>query len=713
MKRWLASLFFLAACGPPPSPIPVAESPVAVAASIPEGRTPEERRDLFAAAIELYDRGDGAAARPLFERVAQVYPELADYAERFLARIAEDLGDSAEALARWRRLRDEAADSVWRGEAELALSRQRAREGDWAGAAREVAAARRHLEDPSELASALGLASEVAERLGDARGAHAIAVELRSRYPRSPEAAAARAQAWESRESVALADASAASEEISLRLSEGDAHRALELARTATARFHSDPRLPTLLWLEAAALLKTAEPEAAERLLEHLLIRYRRHPLAAQALFRLASLAWNRDEDETALRRFTQYLREYPRGAQAAEALYAVGRIHQEARRYGSAARSFALLSRTYPRSPLAGEARFRVAWCHYRAGERAAATQSFQELAERGSTERPAALYWRARISGEAAGYQQLLDEFPGSYYAALAEERLGRSAGSAFADRLADEVAKPGAGPACGEANVHLARFRELRALRMFRLARAELAAYQGGTSGCDAFLIAAWGEVDGYRQSVSHAVHAGGCGVDGPWLRFCYPLGYWPIIERESTRRGVDPYLVLALIRQESLFDPEARSTANAVGLMQLLPDTGEREAARLGLADFDRDHLVDPSDNVLLGTAYLRDLLDRYQGDLPRVLAAYNAGEAAVDKWSRRHPEVDDDEFVESISFRETRGYVKRVLENRRLYHALYAPAEAFPTAAPNGRLPRAPSIPREILSTQPADPPLGG
>src|SRR2546430_6557434 len=89
------------------------------------------------------------------------------------------------------------------------------------------------------------------------------------------------------------------------------------------------------------------------------------------------------------------------------------------------------------------------------------------------------------------------------------------------------------------------------------------------------------------------------------------------------------------------------------------------------------------LVAPADNVALGTAYLRKLLDRYGGNLPRALAAYNAGEAAVDKWQRRYPDVDDDEFVESISYRETRGYVKRVLQNPRIYHALYEPFAASP------------------------------
>jgi soluble lytic murein transglycosylase len=213
---------------------------------------------------------------------------------------------------------------------------------------------------------------------------------------------------------------------------------------------------------------------------------------------------------------------------------------------------------------------------------------------------------------------------------------------------------------------------------------LARGELAAYQERAPGCDGFFVQSWTDVHGYRQSIGRALRAGGCGINASWLRFCYPLGFWDLVEPEAVARGLDPFLVVALIRQESLFDSDARSSADALGLMQILPATGHRLAAESGSADFRSAELYEPGRNVALGTTYLRNLRDRYGGNLPRVLAAYNAGEAAVDKWQRRYPDMEDDVFVESISYRETRGYVKRVLQNRRLYEALYgksAPSSA--------------------------------
>ena len=169
MKRrtWVASLCFIAACASEPSPLPPAAQPPALAAAIPEGRTPAERRELFHTALSLYERGDLESADALLRRLAPVFPELADYVLRYLAKIADARGDAAGALTTWQALLDRFPDSVWKGEAELAVGRARAAEGNWRAAAEQLAAARRDLKDGIERASALGLASEAASRLGN------------------------------------------------------------------------------------------------------------------------------------------------------------------------------------------------------------------------------------------------------------------------------------------------------------------------------------------------------------------------------------------------------------------------------------------------------------------------------------------------------------------------------------------------------------------
>jgi soluble lytic murein transglycosylase len=135
-------------------------------------------------------------------------------------------------------------------------------------------------------------------------------------------------------------------------------------------------------------------------------------------------------------------------------------------------------------------------------------------------------------------------------------------------------------------------------------------------------------------------------------------------------------LDPFLILALIRQESLFDAQARSPAFALGLMQLLPSTAGRVAKQVGLEPPSNQKLFEPEVNLTLGTQYLKDLLRRYSNNWFKAIAAYNAGEAAVDRWEKEIVTDDIEEFVERIPYVETRGYVKLVMRNHRIYKKLY-------------------------------------
>ncbi|MGH7821547.1 MAG: transglycosylase SLT domain-containing protein, partial [Candidatus Binatia bacterium] len=491
-----------------------------------------------------------------------------------------------------------------------------------------------------------------------------------------PEARAAREQAWVERETVALRSRRAAEEEIKRLLSEGVPQRALELARLGLDRFRLEADRAALDWLEASALLRSGKPAEAEAALEALRRRFPRRREAAAALYRLGTLAWNRDDDRTALQRFELYVRSHPSGADAAESLYAIGRIHQQAGRLHEATRVFERLVRSYPRSDLAPEAAWRIGWCEYQARNFPAAARSFDRFVPARSPERPAALYWKARALERSNGrardaYEHILRDHPATYYAMLAEGRLGRSEGEALAMR-----SSPPETALLGNGSPHLARLAELREMRLFHLARLELAAFEAVAPRDESALLAAWLEVEGFRESVRGAARLDSCRPESPLVSFCYPLAFWSAVRRESERFRVDPFLVVSLMRQESLFDPLAVSPANALGLMQLLPSTAERTVRNIGRSAVTTEELFDAERNLEIGVAHLRELLDRYGGNEPRSLAAYNAGAAAVEKWDRRHPGVEDDEFVDSISYRETRNYVKRVLQNRRIYRALY-------------------------------------
>ncbi len=150
----------------------------------------------------------------------------------------------------------------------------------------------------------------------------------------------------------------------------------------------------------------------------------------------------------------------------------------------------------------------------------------------------------------------------------------------------------------------------------------------------------------------------------------LRF--PLHHDDTIRRESTKNALDPAWVAAEIRAESVFDPNARSSADARGLMQVLPATGAGVAAKIGLPWTGGDSLYDADTNIAIGTAYLRQLMDKYGGKPYQVIAGYNAGPAPLGRWISQRPTMDPDFWIETISYKETREYVARVLSFSTLY-----------------------------------------
>lgn len=152
--------------------------------------------------------------------------------------------------------------------------------------------------------------------------------------------------------------------------------------------------------------------------------------------------------------------------------------------------------------------------------------------------------------------------------------------------------------------------------------------------------------------------------------------YPLNHWNEIKYWSGKRSLDPYHVAGLIRQETIFDPDARSRANAYGLMQLLVPTARSMARKYNssIQQISGQDLFNPPLNIELGTAYMREQLSKY-GSIEYMSVAYNAGPGRVVSWRRTLP-LQMDEFVEEIPFSETRGYVKGVIRNSSQYRRLY-------------------------------------
>ena len=155
-----------------------------------------------------------------------------------------------------------------------------------------------------------------------------------------------------------------------------------------------------------------------------------------------------------------------------------------------------------------------------------------------------------------------------------------------------------------------------------------------------------------------------------------QYVYPFPYQEYVYRYALEYNVNPYLVVAVIRAESKFDPKARSPKGATGLMQLMPETGEWIAGQIDFSGFTAQSLSDPETNIRFGTWYLSSLHKQFNNNEVLLIAAYNGGRGNVTQWIKQYGWTGDVTEIEEIPFPETREYVYKVLKNKKKYQELY-------------------------------------
>jgi len=338
----------------------------------------------------------------------------------------------------------------------------------------------------------------------------------------------------------------------------------------------------------------------------------------------------------------------------------------------------------------------WRLGWLHYQQGAWDDAVEAFHSLAATasGRNRQNRAHYWAARalermgrVDEAQTLYGQVSAEWPMTYYGQLSAFRLRRSF---HVEREQGDFRAIQAlnGPASSSfrINPHFQKAMELSRLGLRREAAEELLVVkkQYGDQPQTLYALARHMLAVGDHESpiviakryFREPLERRRISLDSPLWRMAYPTGYIPTIRRYADSH-VAPFLVAGIIREESLYNPEALSPVGAMGLMQLMPETANRVARRLGLGSVDREDLLQADVNVRLGVDYIGELLRDYKGNLIRAVAAYNAGPDAVNRWIARFGTRDPDEFVELISYRETRRYVKRVLTSYRIYQAIHS------------------------------------
>ena len=633
------------------------------------------------AALALEAAGDPAAAAEGYGAVARAAPEVADHVGELRIGALQKAGANDAVLSEAQAFRARFEQRwllrrVWTHEAAAHLAR-----GDEAAARAAWLEAARGLSAGDERAHLLAEIARSHERSGESAAAAELWREIWT-HATSPEAGAAE---------QSLARLAAADEKLVYRTPAALRERCLRLS----GALRNDE---ALVACEAAIAAAPADREL-QRERADVLFRMRRYPEAVDAFRALG------DDDRMAVfwrarslarsGRIEESLATFARvsdGADpelAARARFLSGTLLEDTD-LAAAEAAYLSVERNAPTAAQRAAASWRLAWLAWRRGDVARAANVLERFSADVSdpAERARAGYWLGRAwerLGRTQGREQLAriaNEEPFSYYGWRAATRAEPSA-PAGRDVASAPTAKAAAAAPLPPAT--LRRIQILLEAGLDERAAVEIQPLAGGSGDVAMRLVLAQLLVEAGRFDLAQRLvierdaetlaRRPAPGEEALWW-MAWPTAYDAPVERAARAHGVEPALVYAIMREESGYQPDALSVVGARGLTQIMPDTGRRLAADLGASAFDPAELFVPERNLELGAFYLSQLVARFDGRLSAAIASYNAGPEVVARWLAADAGREDDEWVESIPYDQTRSYVKRVLRSVYVYRALY-------------------------------------
>lgn len=637
---------------------------------------------------------------------------LGDYAMYYRAQALSGLKRSEEAEREYLRLAAAHGDSLLARPARLeaaasALSR---------GGAQAAIEALKPLASEDD-GAALKLTADALDKLGRSNEAISTLRRLYFYAPQSSEAAEAAKRLTELGSSTAATSAGEARARADRLYEAGQFALAAQaydlLSRQFTAAATSE------IWLRSGiSSYRMSSPQSALTSLARVRAQTPKEQTEALYYTGMAQIALRRTD--AALSTLAELRRVDGRSSRAADLLYEIGRAADRAGQTAQAATFYEQLVKQFPRSEQSDEAHFWLAWrAHEVKNYRRAADLLMEHLADHGEVtdNRGKAAFWAA-MDAERAGekaraltlYRALLRRYSAGWYGVNAErhiavlERAGVKAqpappdsvlGRAVASLQDITIAPETAG---ATERLRVGKAEQLMQITLYDIAMNELRAARS-TAPASPIVHLRMAQV--FRAQNEHAASINTLRRAYPdygqalpeemprevWEIF-YPIGWWTTIQQEAKRHNIDPYLIAGVIRQETIFNPQARSRANALGLMQLLPSTGQLVARKysLGGGRVTPADLYNPVLNIQLGTAYLADMIRTF-GRFEYAAAAYNGGPGRVSRWLRELPTAEIEEWVDSIPISETRLYVQGVWRNARQYQRLYDEQGRFRSVVP--------------------------
>ena len=424
----------------------------------------------------------------------------------------------------------------------------------------------------------------------------------------------------------------------------------------------ANPGLPAILYYGVRNYLRKGKSADAAVLCELLETYYPKSREMGESLWLLAKSIESTGTAETAALWYGKLAETNPGHRLAPWALYHTGRLLLAAGQETKGLAAWAELRTKHPDHSRTGQADYEAANYFLRKGDAAQATAYFRLATQAGV----------------------------GDFYAHRARARLGDAAGGTLvpvnnAEPLLRAAPRPEGPAPYPPGFLDIDAVQRVRFFGRHGLEEAEWEAMDL----CNAFPGTPYEGVI-YRllaeSGLSYTAHAfaeeSGWGMENgrptvERLRIAFPLAHWEAVTETAKNAGLDPFLVLAIARQESTFRPNLVSHAGATGVMQVMPGTASYVArAEPRVHPEDSRRLKYPPSSIRLGTYYILRMIERSNGNLMHAFASYNAGPGNFDKWKRQFGAYAFDDFVDAIPFEETQGYVRKVLGNYAAYRSLY-------------------------------------
>ena len=368
-----------------------------------------------------------------------------------------------------------------------------------------------------------------------------------------------------------------------------------------------------------------------------------------------------------------QLSKNHPESHLAPEALYNAAKLFEIDKKLNEAVKIYEELIKKYPRTEFAEEASWNLGWIYYKEGRYKEAHKTFLGFINSASTfNSTRSEYWLARTLEKLENkdeadliYRRLSSRYFPSYYPYLAQVKSNHN----DRPKIKNEVLE------INKANSERKEKAELLIeLGILDDAKLEIRQIRKNANSVSDFinLSILYGKSNDFYNAINVVR-----GINHPdALRLSYPQGYSEIVKKYSQLYGLDKNIIFSIMREESRYQTDVVSPAKAIGLMQLIPNTGRTTAKELGIKDYNKKKLYDPDTNIRLGSYYFKKVLDEFDGNVFFALGGYNAGPHRIHEWQKRFPGLNVDEFVEEIPFRETRNYIRRVLRSYGAYKAIY-------------------------------------